>query len=102
MTPLTFQSKAGAIPVTDEQARTFLSEAATATWKEGPGYQIQDTLTIHGERSLDKAQESGYQLEGKVTLGGDRWRAFTSSQLFELPSGKLVDVAILHVCVGQK
>lgn len=127
--PFTLKSEAGAIPITFEQARSFLSEdeiskgekrfeiesrgpwgicskisgiATTATWKSGPVHRIQDTMTILGRRTMSNPRSMGYDMEGRVSVSGKRWRAFTSSNLFQLPDGKLVDVAILHVCIGQK
>lgn len=39
----------------------------------------------------------GYHAEGRISFGGRKRRVFTSSRLFELPDGRLVDVAILHL-----
>jgi hypothetical protein len=55
---------------------------------------------IYGVRSLDEPKESGYVLEGKVSIDGHRYRAFTSSTLFQRTDGSLCDVAILYVCNG--
>jgi len=46
-------------------------------------------------RTMSNPQPSGYDLEGTVSLGGIKSTCFTSSQLFELPCGKLVDVAVI-------
>jgi len=53
---------------------------------------------VFGERSLLNPKESGYQMEGQVSIEGKKYRAFTSSQLFERPDGSLCDVAMLVVC----
>jgi hypothetical protein len=58
-------------------------------------------ITVHGERQLTRPTPSGYDLEGRVSIAGERRRAFTSSQMFEV-QGKLVDVAILYVCKKEK
>ena len=50
---------------------------------------------FHGFRSLDKPKQSGYDLEGKISLNGKNIRAFTSSQLIDV-EGKLVNLAILY------
>lgn len=55
-------------------------------------------LHVYGKRTLTSARQSGYELEGKVIIGGRKYRGFTSSQLFELPSGKLINAAIIHAC----
>jgi hypothetical protein len=54
-------------------------------------------IIIHGDRSLVSPKESGYQMEGRVSVGGKSYRAFTASQLFR-HDGKLYDFAILYVC----
>lgn len=81
--------------------------AVTAEWVPHPSFPGTDrkkvkSYTLHGERALCRATSSGYVLEGEVSIEGKKWRAFTSSLLFELPDGKLIDCAVLHVCVGQK
>lgn len=57
-------------------------------------------IFVWGERQLTNPQPSGYDLVGKVSIGGERRRAFTSSQMFEV-NGALVDVAILWVCQAK-
>ena len=37
-------------------------------------------------------------LEGRVKVNGKAYRGFTSSQLFELPDGKLINAATIHAC----
>jgi hypothetical protein len=54
---------------------------------------------IFGVRTLSDVRESGYQLEGRVSIGGKKYRAFTSSRLFEREDGTLCDVAVLFVCM---
>ena len=58
-------------------------------------------VTVYGDRSLNSPRESGYVHEGRVSVEGKSYRAFTSSQLF-LVNGKLVDMAILYVTGGAK
>lgn len=53
---------------------------------------------VYGMRTLHKPRESGHELEGSVSIDGKKFRAFTSSQLFERPDGSLIDVATLYVC----
>lgn len=53
---------------------------------------------IYGERSLQNFRESGYDLEGRVSVGGKKYRAFTSSVLFQRKDGSLCNVAALYVC----
>lgn len=46
-------------------------------------------------RAMSRPMEDGYCMRGYVSVGGKKYKAFTSSQLFELPCGKLVDVAVI-------
>lgn len=70
----------------------------SATWGDGVnGYR--DTATCYGLRTLSRPRESGHCLEGRVSVNGKSVRGFTSSQLFELEDGSLVDVATIHACL---
>lgn len=62
----------------------------------------RESATAYGLRVLSSIHQSGHQLEGRVSVKGRRVRGFTSSQLFELPDGKLVEVAIIHACLNDK
>ena len=54
-------------------------------------------VTIYGQRILSNARQSGYELEGWVSIGGVKRSGFTSSHLFEMEDGHLIDVGILFV-----
>lgn len=58
-----------------------------------------EPLTVWGMRTLTKAKESGHDLEGRVSVNGKSYRGFTSSALLQLPDGKLISVAAIHVCI---
>jgi len=51
--------------------------------------------TVFGIRTLTNVRQGGYELEGRVSIGGKKYTAFTSSQLFEV-DGKLIDVAVIQ------
>jgi hypothetical protein len=53
---------------------------------------------VFGYRTMNRPKESGYQLEGRISIGGKKYRAFTSSILFERSDKTLCDVAVLYVC----
>jgi len=55
---------------------------------------------IYGMRTLQDVKELCYDLEGRVNIGGKRYRAFTSSIIFNC-EGKLYSCAILYVCTDQ-
>jgi hypothetical protein len=52
-------------------------------------------IIIYGYRRLQKIRQGGYELEGRVSIGGKEYTAFTSSHLFELENGHLIDVATI-------
>ncbi len=73
--------------------------ATTHEWKEGPtGLRPAGPLTIYGKRALHCSQPCEQGLEGVVCVEGKQFRAYTSRVYFELPDGRLIDCAILHVC----
>lgn len=55
-------------------------------------------LHVFGVRTLSRPRQEGHALEGRVSIGGRKYRAFTSSQLFELPDGRLINAEIIHAC----
>lgn len=60
-----------------------------------------NTRRIIGMRSLQNMRESGYQQEGRVSVDGKKYRAFTSDMLVTDASGRLINVAVLYVCMGK-
>lgn len=54
-------------------------------------------ITIYGYRSLSRPVQSGYQMDGRVSIDGVKRSAFTSSHLFELENGHLISVAVIFV-----
>ena len=79
--------------------RGFVVESVRSEDKE-KNYRGEYThaYVFHGFRSLLKPVQTGYQIEGKVSINGKRVRAFTSSQLIYVDN-KLVDIAILYPCM---
>ena len=77
---------------------SYKALAVTATWTpEKFGNRYVDTYTLHGDRTMSDPRQSGYALEGHVSIKGERRSCFTSDILFELPDGALVSVAVIHV-----
>jgi len=60
-----------------------------------------ETVTMYGIRTMGKISQSGYEIEGWLSLNGKKTRGFSSSQLFELENGKLVDIAIIHARIRE-
>jgi len=52
-------------------------------------------ITIYGNRSMSDLRESGYEMEGRVSIDGKKYTCFTTSHLFELENGHLISVAII-------
>ena len=66
------------------------------------GLAVDREGRIWGIRSMSGVKESGYQLEGKVSLGGKSYTAFTSSiHLRRSPDSPDVEVATLYVRHGR-
>ena len=65
----------------------------TATFGE---YSKYESVTVYGIRTMTNCRQSGYDLEGYVSINGKKYSCFTSSQLFEFPDGKLINVAVIH------
>lgn len=83
--PVTYSALCMSVVWTPEEKQKFTSE--------------RESETAYGMRTLSGIHQSGHQLEGRVSVNGKKVRGFTSSQLFELPDGKLVEVATIHACV---
>lgn len=71
--------------------------AMSTIYDDTKGYTSIFSETVYGFRSMTSCRQEGYELEGRVSVNGKKYRAFTSSQLFDV-EGKLVDVAIIQVC----
>ena len=59
------------------------------------------TYTFWPRRKLSKARQSGYQLEGRVSIAGKSYSAFTANQLVEI-DGHLVDLATIFPRLGKE
>lgn len=72
--------------------------AVSVKWGE---HSSMETITLYGWRTLSRPKQKGYELEGSVSIGGKKHSAFTSSQMFRLPDGRLFDVATIHARTNQ-
>jgi hypothetical protein len=52
-------------------------------------------VEFYPARKMTNPRSSGYDMEGHVSIAGRKSSAFTSSQMFELPDGRLVNCGIL-------
>jgi hypothetical protein len=55
---------------------------------------VPKEVTFFGKRTMTNLRQSGYELEGWVSIGGKKYTAFTSSVLIEV-EGKLINVAVI-------
>ena len=74
-------------------------------WQQPVSYTAiavdEKARVIYGPRALTHIQQLGYEIEGRVCVNGKRVRGFSSSLLIELPDKKLIDLAIIYVCMNQ-
>jgi hypothetical protein len=52
-------------------------------------------ITLYGPRSLERPTSGGYELEGRVSIKGKKYSAFTSSIIVSV-NGKLINIGVLH------
>jgi hypothetical protein len=83
--PVSYKALAMSVKYTPEDKQRYTAE--------------NDGATAYGIRTLTNVRQGGYELEGRVSVNGKKYRGFTSSQLFEI-DGKLVDVATIYVCMN--
>lgn len=53
---------------------------------------------IYGKRKLSNPRQSGYYLEGFVSIKGKKYKAFTSSILIDV-DGKVIDIATINAVI---
>lgn len=81
----------------------YTALATTATWYDAPGGMRVDEYTLYGDRTMYALKQSGYNLEGRVSIAGKKRSAFTTSILFEIiETGRLVNVAVIHARTEAK
>lgn len=60
-----------------------------------------ENVTLYGFRTMNKIHQSGYEIEGWISINGKKVSCFSASQLFELETGELIDIAIIHARVRK-
>jgi hypothetical protein len=76
---------------------SYKALAVTATWRPGATHDYVDEYTLYGDRTMNAPRQSGYELEGWISIAGVKRSAFTSSIMFEVEeTGQLVNVAVIH------
>jgi len=76
---------------------SFKTIAVSAKWGIIEGHFSKSCIekTVYGIRTMTNLRQSGYELEGYVSINGKKHTCFTSSELFEV-NGKLINVAVIH------
>lgn len=70
--------------------------ACTSEWEKSAGGDRVSAYTFHGDQTGRQVTQPGTWSECRVSIGGKKLSAFTSSVMFQTEDGKLVDVAVLH------
>ena len=74
---------------------------ATCYWDKSRIYTVTRGFSLLADcGTMTDPRQSGYDMEGRVSVAGKKVRAFTSSQLFQLPDGSLRDCAIIFACLS--
>ena len=76
---------------------SFKTIAVSAKYEvpEGHFSKCCTEKTVYGLRTMTNIRQSGYELEGYVSINGKKHSCFTSSDLFEV-NGKLINVSTIH------
>lgn len=86
--------------VAEVRAETLLTAGPFASIISYRAVAVDSNGGVYGVRTLSRVSEDGYTVAGKVSIGGKKYRGFSSSQLFEREDGSLCDVAVIRVCLG--
>ena len=54
-------------------------------------------IIIHGQRTMSKVSQGGYELDGIVSVDGVKRRCYTSSMIFETETGHLINVGTINL-----
>ena len=52
---------------------------------------------VKSKGTLYDVKNFGYEGEGRISIAGKKVRGFTSSKIFRLPDGELINVAVIHL-----
>ncbi len=76
---------------------SFSAIAMTAKLEKPEGHfsEFFTEKTVYGLRTMSNPRSSGYELEGYVSINGEKRSCFTSTQLFDI-NGTLLDVSVIH------
>jgi len=69
---------------------------------DGTTIKAKDTMYIWKKRTMFNAKPCGFALDGYVSVKGKKRTCFTTSILFELPNGHLLDVGAIYARIPDK
>lgn len=75
----------------------YSAPCITLHWEKTPYNTQVAAVTLWGRRTMRDLRESGYQLEGRLSLGGLTVSGYTGGQMFQLPDGALLEAEVIHV-----
>lgn len=78
----------------------FSAPCIRLNWKKTEYGAIIESVTLYGWRTIGNPKESGYNLEGTVSVKGRKISAYTSSALWRLPDGRLISSATINIRGG--
>tara|TARA_R100001463_G_scaffold135102_2_gene197988 strand:+ start:896 stop:1252 length:357 start_codon:yes stop_codon:yes gene_type:complete len=58
-------------------------------------YSETKEIVLHGQRTISRPKNSGYNLDGYVSIKGKKYSCYTSSQCFNI-DGKTIEVATIN------
>lgn len=72
-------------------------------WKNRDSLILEKSwVEFYPVRTLTDTRESGYAMDGRVSLNGRKHSAFTSDVLFQLPDGLLISAAVIFARESTK
>jgi hypothetical protein len=78
--------------------RSYKALCEASEWiNTGYGQKRRAKVTFFGVRTMGDIKECGYGIEGRVSVKGKKYTCYDTTQMFMLPSGKLVNVATIGV-----
>jgi hypothetical protein len=86
--PISYQAIVISKEYTPEASRRFTAETEMAL--------------MFGYRKMRNIRQSGYEIEGWLSIGGKRVSGFSASQLLELEDGKLINIATIHARIRKE
>ena len=59
---------------------------------------VSESITFYGKRTISRPRNNGFGIVGSMRFNGKSRRIIDTNPLVQIEGGKLVSVAVLHVC----